>query len=106
MRNERYGLRLVPDSKRVSLLALRGPIAVGGTFKNPEVGPALGPLAARAGAAVALGAINPLLALAPLFDPGDGADSNCAALSKSAKQNVSQKRVPKPVRSTGAKSER
>ena len=106
LRNERYGLKLVPDSKRMSLLALRGPIAVGGTFKNPDVGPAMGPLAARAGAAVALGAINPLLALAPLFDPGDGADSNCAALIKSAKQNVRQKRVLKPARSTGAKRDR
>ena len=106
LRNERYRLRLVPDSKRMSLLALRGPIAVGGTFKNPDVGPAMGPLAARAGAAVALGAINPLLALAPLFDPGDGADSNCAALIKNAKQIVSQKRVPKPVVGTGAKRNR
>ena len=106
LRNERYGLKLVPDSKRMSLLALRGPIAVGGTFKNPEVGPAMGPLAARAGAAVALGAINPLLALVPLFDPGDAPDSNCASLIKSAKQNISQKRVPEPARSTAAKSDR
>ncbi len=93
LRDERYGLKLVPDSKRMSLLALRGPIAVGGTFKNPEVGPAVGPLAARIGAAVALGAINPLLALVPLFDPGDAPDSDCAGLIKSAQQNVSQKRV-------------
>lgn len=106
LRNERYGLTLVPDSKRMSLLALRGPIAIGGTFRNPEVGPAVGPLAARAGAAVALGAINPLLALVPLFDPGDAQDSNCAGLIKSAKQNISQKRVPKPARSRGAKSDR
>lgn len=106
LRNERYGLKLIPDSKRMSLLALRGPIAVGGTFKNPEVGPAMGPLAARAGVAVALGAINPLLALVPLFDPGDAPDSNCAGLIKSAKQNISQKRVPKPARSKGASSAR
>ena len=106
LRNERYGLKLVPDSKRMSLLALRGPIAVGGTFKNPEVGPAMGPLAARAGAAVALGAINPLLALVPLFDPGDAPDSNCAGLIKSAQQNISQKRVPKPARSTAPKRDR
>ena len=105
-RNERYGLTLVPDSKRMSLLALRGPIAVSGTFKNPEVGPAVGPLAARVGAAVALGAINPLLALVPLFDPGDAPDSNCAGLIKSAQQNVSQKRVPKPARRTAQKRER
>lgn len=66
----------------------------------------MGPLAARAGAAVALGAINLLLALVPLFDPGDAPDSNCASLIKSAKQNISQKRVPEPARSTAAKSDR
>ena len=106
LRNERYGLKLVPDSKRMSLLALRGPIAVGGTFKNPEVGPAIGPLAARAGTAVALGAINPLLALVPLFDPGDAPDSNCAGLINSAKQNIRHKRVPKPAPSTRVKRDR
>ena len=97
LRNERYDLTLTPDSKRMSVLALRGPIAVGGTFKNPNVGPVTAPLATRAGTALALAAINPFLALVPLFDPGDAPDSNCAGLIQSAKKNVSQKAVPKPA---------
>ena len=105
LRNERYKLQLIPDSKRMSLLALRGPIDIGGTFKNPEVGPAKGPLTARAGAAVALGLVNPLLALIPLFDPGNAPDSNCGALIKRAKQNISEKRVSKPARTIQSKSD-
>jgi len=34
-------------------------------------------LALRAGAALALGAINPLLALAATYEPGPGEDANC-----------------------------
>ena len=106
LRNERYKLQLIPDSKRMSFLALRGPIDIGGTFKNPHVGPATGPLVARAGAAVALGLVNPLLALVPLFDPGNASDSNCGALIKRAKQSISEKRVPKPARTTNPKTHR
>ena len=106
LRDERYKLQLIPDSKRMSLLALRGPIEIGGTFSNPKVGPAKGPLAARAGAAVALGLVNPLLALVPLFDPGNAPDSNCGALIQRAKQNISEKRVPKPARTTSPKTDR
>jgi len=106
LRNERYKLQLVPDSKRMSLLALRGPIDIGGTFRNPDVGPAKGPLVARAGAAVALGLVNPLLALAPLIDPGNAPDANCGALIKTAKENIREKRVPKPVRPARPKSGR
>src|SRR4029434_8278995 len=52
-KREQYDLRLVADSKRTSLVALRGAIKVGGTFKQPQVRPEIGPLAARVGAAVA-----------------------------------------------------
>ncbi len=36
-KTEQYDLRLVADSKRPSLVALRGPIRIGGTFKDPKV---------------------------------------------------------------------
>ena len=61
----RYDVILRAKSKQMSLLALRGPIVVRGTFKQPVVGPALGPVAARVGAAVGLGAVSPPLALLP-----------------------------------------
>ena len=91
LRNELYKLRLVADSKRASLLALRGPILVSGTFKHPTVGPEVGPLAARAGGALALGALlGPLAALLPMIDFGGAPDSNCAGLVKQAKQGVAK----------------
>lgn len=89
LREERYKLRIKADSKRASLLALRGPIRVGGTFKHPEVTPEVAPLAVRAGAAIALGALlTPPAALLALIDPGGAKDSDCAALVARAQQDV------------------
>jgi uncharacterized protein involved in outer membrane biogenesis len=64
-RDEKYDLALKARSKRPSLLALRGPIVIGGTFKTPVVGFAVGPVAARAGAAARHGGAP--LALLPLM---------------------------------------
>jgi len=86
---ERYDLTLDAKSKRASILALRGPIVVHGTFKSPRVHPAAGPIAARVGASVALGvALTPIAALLPLIDVGGNADADCGALIDEAKDNV------------------
>jgi uncharacterized protein involved in outer membrane biogenesis len=82
--HERYDLSLKADSKKPSLLALRGPILVSGTFKHPAVRPELGQPLARVGAAIGLGLIAPPLALLPLIDLGDAPDANCAALYRDA----------------------
>ena len=82
--HERYDLSLKADSKKPSLLALRGPILVSGTFKHPAVRPELGQPLARVGAAIGLGLIAPPLALLPLIDLGDAPDANCAALYSDA----------------------
>lgn len=88
-KSERYALRLVADSKRASLVALRGPIRIGGTFKHPEVRPELGPVVARVGAAIALGVVaTPLAALLPLVDLGDAKSVNCRALLEHARNEV------------------
>ena len=84
-RQERYNLRLKGDSKRASLLALRGPIVIGGTFKVPVVSPSLGQVAARVGAAVGLGALAPPLAILPFIDPGDAKDVDCRSLNEDAR---------------------
>ncbi len=92
-KDERYDLRLVADSKRASLVALRGPIRVGGTFKHPEVRPEVGPLAARVGAAVALGIVaTPLASLIPLVDPGDAKEPTAARSSSRPKETA--KKIP------------
>ena len=83
-RDERYKLRLKADSKRPSLVALRGPIRIEGTFKHPRVAPEAGPVVARVAAAVALGALlTPPAALLALADPGGARDSDCACALRS-----------------------
>jgi len=82
--DETYDLTLKAASKRPSLLALRGPIVIRGTFKTPAVGPAAGPVMARVGAAIGLGAVAPPLALLPLIDFGGASDVDCRALIEQA----------------------
>ena len=56
-----------------------------------------GPLAARVGAAVPLGALlTPVAALLPLIDPGNAEDTNCGGLVNKAKKDVATKRVEAP----------
>jgi AsmA family protein len=96
-RDERYKLRIKADSKRPSLVALRGPIRIEGTFKHPHVVPEAGPVVMRVAAALALGALlTPPAALLALADPGDAHDSNCAALIAKGEEAVDE---PKPTES-------
>lgn len=82
---ERLDLTLRQKTKNTSPLALRSPIHVRGNFANPEVGVDKGPVVARALGAIALGMVNPLLALLPLIDAGPGADSDCRQLVDDAR---------------------
>ena len=82
---EQLNLLLNPRTKRTSPLALRSPIYVRGSFVQPTVGVDKSTVALRAAGAVALGAINPLLALIPLVDAGPGEDSDCGQLVREAK---------------------
>jgi uncharacterized protein involved in outer membrane biogenesis len=85
--HETMDLTLTQKTKNTSLLALTTPIYVRGSFANPNVGINKGKAAARAAGSLALGLLNPLLALLPLIDPGPGEDSNCAQLLRDAKVN-------------------
>jgi len=97
LKTEEYKLRLVAHSKKLSLVALRGPINITGTFKDPTVMPEVRQLALRAGAAIALGALlTPPAALLALIDPGGAKDSNCAGLVNEAQQQVAKKPVEPP----------
>ncbi len=90
-RDELYDLKLKAQSKRPSLIALRGPIVIDGSFKTPNVHPESGPIVARVGTSIALGALNPLAALLPLIDFGGASDANCQALIAEASANVQAK---------------
>ena len=94
LHDEVFDLELVSHPKDVSLISLRSPILVKGPLRNPKVRPKAGPIAKRVAAAVALGAVNPALALVALFDKGDPKDANCAALLAEAKAHGAVKKAP------------
>lgn len=75
--NETLDLVLYPQPKDVSILSLRSPLKITGTFSQPSAFPDKGALAGRAGVALLLGAINPLLALAATLETGPGKDADC-----------------------------
>ena len=92
--DETMNITLRPAPKDRSFLSLRSPLKIGGTFSDPAAGPDKGALAGRAGLALALGAINPLLALAATIETGPGVDTDCATVLTEA-NNVSAKDSPR-----------
>jgi len=85
--DESLHLKLV--SRGNSLVALRGPIVVSGTFKKPSVKPDMGKVVARGGLAVGLGVLTGGIgALIPLLEFGKDKAGNCAALMTQAKSDA------------------
>lgn len=84
--DETLDLLLKPQPKDVSILSLRSPLRIGGTFASPSAGPDKLALGGRAGLALALGVINPLLALAATIETGPGQDADCAQALNTAAQ--------------------
>ena len=83
--DEKLSIRLEPEPKDVSILSLRSPLQIGGTFASPTVTPDKGALAGRGALALALGAINPLLALAATVETGTGEDADCRGIFTAGK---------------------
>jgi hypothetical protein len=69
--SEALDLRVVVMPRDFSLLTLRTPLRVHGSFAAPEVSFDKAPLARKLAASLLLGLVNPLAALIPLLDPGD-----------------------------------
>jgi AsmA protein len=82
---EKLDLTLNPDTKITSPVALHSPIYLRGTFADPKPSIDTARVAARGLGAVALGLINPILALVPLIETGPGMDSDCGRLIQEAK---------------------
>lgn len=80
LKDEKLGLTIRPDTKGFRLFSLRSPIYVGGTFKKPDVDVNKALVAAKAGSAIALGAIAPITALIPLINAGEDKPNQCGAL--------------------------
>ena len=87
--NETLDLLFKPQPKDVSILSLRSPLRIGGTFAKTTAGPEASALAGRVGIALVLAAINPLLALAATVETGPGEDADCAAVLSKAVQPAS-----------------
>lgn len=86
LRDETLDLHLRAAAKDASLLSLRGPLHLTGSFADPRVTPEPLPLGRRVAGAIALGLISPPLALLPLLETGGAEDSACARLlDKTAK---------------------
>ena len=85
MAQETINLDLIPHTKVISPLALRTPIYIRGKFAKPEVSIDKTRLVLRSAGAIALGVINPFLAIIPLVDTGPGKNSECGRLIQAAK---------------------
>jgi uncharacterized protein involved in outer membrane biogenesis len=98
MAKETLDFDVRPQTKGVRIISLRTPLYAKGTFSNPDVGPQKGPLALKAGAAVALATIvNPVAAIIPLVNPGKVDPVDCPALLAEANQTRTQART-QPVK--------
>jgi AsmA family protein len=78
-REETLKLHIVPRNKSLTLLSLRTPVDVTGTFAAPDFQIEGKGLAARLGAAIGLGIVFPPAALLPLIDTGLGPGNACSA---------------------------
>lgn len=74
---EQLDLLLKPRPKDRSILALRSPLVIDGSFRDPGFRPDMARLGLRGAIALALGSIAPPAALLATLELGPGEDSNC-----------------------------
>ena len=77
LKNETLDLELRPRPKDRSIFALRTPLVLGGTFKDPSFRPDFMRLGLRGAVALALASIAPPAALLATLELGPGEDSGC-----------------------------
>lgn len=108
LKTEELNIVLKANSKTFSLAALRGPIIISGTLKNPAINPELDKVIIRASFAAVLGSVTSgLAALIPLLEFGEKQQSHCNELIAEAKTEVGVKesdlksrQSQKPAKST------
>ena len=83
---ERFDVSIKPQPKHIGILSLRTPLRLYGSFRHPDYQLDKTGLALRAGGAVVLAFVAPLLALLPLIETGPGSDADCGKLLASAQQ--------------------
>lgn len=77
LRDETLHLKLRPRPKDRSLIALRSPLWIEGTLKDPEFHPDYGRIGLRGALALVMGSIAPPAALMATLELGPGKDSSC-----------------------------
>ncbi|MDP3170696.1 MAG: AsmA family protein, partial [Polaromonas sp.] len=92
--DETLNIRLEPSPKDASILSLRSPLNIGGTFGAPTAAPDKGALAGRAAIGLALAVLNPLLALAATIETGPGQDADCKQVIQQAAAPRAAARIP------------
>jgi uncharacterized protein involved in outer membrane biogenesis len=101
--DEQLALTLTSRPKDMSPATLRSPVHMDGPFAHPQLQLEKKPIALKVLAAAALGAVTPLAALIPLFDPGDkeaaGACQRTLALLRDANGPAGARdaKAPKPT---------
>ena len=95
--DETLDLILSPEPKDKSILSLRSPLKIGGSFSAPTAGPDKAALAGRVGLGILLGAINPFLALLATVETGPGQDADCTGSLKIAANSKSSAAALKPA---------
>ena len=88
--NEQFDLTIAPQPKHASILSLRTPVRLRGTFRHPGYELDEKGLALRAGGAIALGLLAPAAAFVPLIETGPGKDVDCARLTYAVLQTSTQ----------------
>jgi uncharacterized protein involved in outer membrane biogenesis len=89
-------MKLHPKPKSAGVGSLRVPFHLSGTFSDPSIGPDVGALTLRGGAAVVLGVLlTPLGSLLGTLEGGGGKDADCNALLAQVQQD--SKKVPPPA---------
>ena len=94
--NEQLDMKVTPLPKQKSIVVLRTPFYLTGSFASPNLNPDYKTLAVRGGGAIALGLINPLAALLPLIETAPGKDADCSDLL-SAIKNAPVKNTDEPL---------
>lgn len=95
LKDEHLDLQLIANQKDPAILAAPTPIDIDGTFKHPTFGLDTKSLVERGGAALALGVLlTPIGSLLAFVDPGEGEDTNCAALLNDIKTAKPGEQLP------------
>jgi uncharacterized protein involved in outer membrane biogenesis len=88
-----------PQTKGLRILSLRSPLYVRGTLKDPDVGVQAGPLALRAGGAVALGTVAaPAAALLALISPNHDQPENTCQVVLQQLRSTGKLKVSEPAK--------